>query len=85
MEPGSGSDSAVVLKTEEDGALVPKTETNSSLEQTPTTMSRSNMEPPEFISENKSYAEYKYDLQAWSRITALDKKGPCQISARLPQ
>ena len=74
MEPGSGSDSAVVLKTEEDGALVPKTETNSSLEQTPTTMSRSNMEPPEFISENKSYSEYKYDLQAWSRITALDKK-----------
>ena len=37
-------------------------------------MSRSNMEPPTFISDNKSYAEYKSDLRMWSRITSLDKK-----------
>ena len=37
-------------------------------------MSRSSIEPPAFISESKSYAEYKADLNMWSRITSLDKK-----------
>ena len=32
------------------------------------------IEPPTFVSDNKSYAEYKADLQMWSRISSLDKK-----------
>ena len=36
-------------------------------------MSKS-LEPPSFVSETKSYAEYKVDLQRWSRICAIDKK-----------
>ena len=38
------------------------------------TMSTNSVEPPAFISENRSYAEYKADLKMWSRITTLDKK-----------
>ena len=37
-------------------------------------MSRSSIEPPAFISESKSYVEYKADLNMWSRKTSLDKK-----------
>ena len=33
-----------------------------------------NLEPPSFISDTKSYAEYKQDLQRWSRLTSYDKK-----------
>ena len=74
----------------EEGTAVPKEETKSSLEQivnpnvVVTTavelsgntlkMSHSNAEPPAFISDQKSYAEYKVDLSIWSRITSLDKK-----------
>ena len=29
------------------------------------------IEPPAFISETRSYAEYKADLKLWSRITTL--------------
>ena len=32
------------------------------------------LEPPAFVSEKKSFAEYKKDLQRWSRLTSLDKK-----------
>ena len=31
------------------------------------------IEPPAFVSDTKSYAEYKADLQRWSRICGLDK------------
>ena len=31
------------------------------------------LEPPAFVSEKKSFAEYKKDLQRWSRLTSLDK------------
>ena len=35
----------------------------------------SHMEPPPtFVSETKSYAEYKADLEMWSRITSLEPK-----------
>ena len=37
-------------------------------------MSRNIEPPPAFVSEKKSYAEYKNDLEMWSRITGLDKK-----------
>ena len=37
-------------------------------------MSRNIEPPPAFVSETKSYAEYKNDLEMWSRITGLDKK-----------
>ena len=30
--------------------------------------------PPSFVSDSKSYAEYKADLEMWSRITSLDPK-----------
>ena len=30
--------------------------------------------PPSFVSDSKSYAEYKVDLKMWSRITSLDPK-----------
>lgn len=33
-----------------------------------------NCEPPSFISETKTYAEYKEDLERWSRLSSLDKK-----------
>ena len=32
------------------------------------------IEPPTFVSENKSYAEYKADLKRWTRICGVDKK-----------
>ena len=32
------------------------------------------LEPPAFMSEVKSYAQYKKDLRMWSRITQVDKK-----------
>ena len=35
---------------------------------------RMNLEPPSFISGNKSYAQYEKDLKQWSRLTSLDKK-----------
>ena len=31
------------------------------------------IEPPAFVSDTKSYAEYKADLKRWSRICGLDK------------
>ena len=33
-----------------------------------------NLEPPSFISANKSYAQYENDLKQWSRSTSLEKK-----------
>ena len=46
------------------------------LSKTPSKMSRAFIEPPDFISDEKSYAEYKADLSIWSRIveTSLEKK-----------
>ena len=35
--------------------------------------------PPSFVSEKKSYAEYKADLQMWSRITSLDPTVQAEI------
>ena len=32
------------------------------------------LEPPSFVSEKKSFGEYKKDLLRWSRLTSLDKK-----------
>ena len=32
------------------------------------------VEPPTFISDSKSYAEYKKDLLVWSRICGIEKK-----------
>jgi hypothetical protein len=32
------------------------------------------LEPPAFVSDDKSYAEYKVDLQRWSRICGIEKK-----------
>ena len=37
-------------------------------------MSGSIEPPPAFVSDVKSFAEYKSDLEMWSRITSLDKK-----------
>ena len=34
----------------------------------------SNIEPPSFVSNTKTYAEYKEDLRRWSRLTTLEKK-----------
>ena len=38
-----------------------------------------NIQPPSFISETKTYAEYKQDLKRWSRISTLDKKLQAEI------
>ena len=35
--------------------------------------------PPAFISDKKSYAEYKKDLEMWSRITSLDPKLQAEV------
>ena len=40
--------------------------------------SKSN-EPPAFMSERKSYAEYKSDLKMWSRITSVPKKNQAEV------
>ena len=32
------------------------------------------LEPPSFVSEKKSFGEYKKDLLRWSRLTSLDRK-----------
>ena len=32
------------------------------------------LEPPAFVNEKKSFAEYQKDLKRWSRLTSLDKK-----------
>ena len=37
------------------------------------------IEPPTFISEEKSYAEYKHDLKSWSRFCGIDKKLQAEI------
>ena len=37
-------------------------------------MTSNNEPPPSFVSDSKSYAEYKADLEMWSRITSLDPK-----------
>ena len=34
----------------------------------------SNLKPPSFVSDTKTYAEYKEDLKRWSRLTSLEKK-----------
>ena len=36
-------------------------------------------EPPAFISERKSYAEYKTYLKMWSRITTIPKKDQAEV------
>jgi hypothetical protein len=33
-----------------------------------------NIKPPSFVSDTKSYAEYKEDLKRWSRLTSIEKK-----------
>ena len=38
-----------------------------------------NLEPPAFMSETKSYAQYKKDLLMWSRITQVDKKVQAEL------
>ena len=37
-------------------------------------MAQVNIEPPSFVCETKTYAEYKEDLKRWSRLTSLEKK-----------
>ena len=37
-------------------------------------MASANIEPPAFVSERKTYAEYNEDLRRWARLTLLDKK-----------
>ena len=37
-------------------------------------MSRNSEPPPTFLSETKSYTEYRNDLEMWSRITSVDPK-----------
>ena len=38
-------------------------------------MSKSiSLEPPSFVSDEKSYSQYKSDLEMWSRISGIDKK-----------
>ena len=32
------------------------------------------LEPPTFISDDKTYDVYKKDLERWARLTSLDKK-----------
>ena len=36
-------------------------------------------EPPAFVSETKSYDEYKSDLYMWSRITPIPKKNQAEV------
>ena len=36
------------------------------------------LEPPQFIDDNKTYAQYKDDLQMWSRISGIEKKSQAE-------
>ena len=36
-------------------------------------------EPPAFVSETKSYEQYKKDLYMWSRITSIPKKNQAEV------
>ena len=38
-----------------------------------------NLQPPSFIGDTKSYAEYKEDLKRWSKLTSVDKKLQAEI------
>ena len=49
-------------------------------ERLPTIMASSkSFEPPAFVSETKSYSEYKSDLYMWSRITQIPKKSQAEV------
>ena len=65
----------VEVKTEVVSDQVSETEETSV---TMASFSKSN-EPPAFISERKSYAEYKTDLKMWSRITSVPKKNQAEV------
>ena len=39
----------------------------------------STIEPPEFVSDKKSYETYKRDLKMWSRITTLKKSAQAEM------
>ena len=36
------------------------------------------LEPPSFVSDEKTYAQYKADLQMWSRISGIEKKAQAE-------
>ena len=42
-------------------------------------MLKMNIPPPSFVSDSKSYEEYREDLQRWSRITSVDKKLQAEV------
>ena len=68
--------SSSVEGTEGSGLLPPVVLDKSLLEEVKVSNTRMSkiLEPPAFVSDDKSYAEYKVDLQRWSRICGVEKK-----------
>ena len=73
----------VEVKAEVETTVEVKTEVETNTvsgEETSMTMAFSKAnEPPTFVSELKSYAEYKSDLLMWSRITSIPKKNQAEV------
>ena len=61
----------------EGGDIVPTAEAVG--QQNTNTMATSKFEPPAFISDTKTYADYKKDLYMWSRITGVAKKIQAEV------
>ena len=69
--PNAGSTSKSSLEEEKVSEVKVEVSDNRSLQST-CNMSKI-LEPPAFVSDDKSYAEYKFDLKRWSRLCGLDK------------
>ena len=70
-------------KTRVDQTAVVKNEINTSVEEDRVDENSCEMattiEPPSFVSDNKSYETYKRDLKMWSRITTLKKSAQAEM------
>ena len=74
-EPGNSSVELKNVSGDTSLQISPKSNTS---EHNPGAMSKL-IEPPAFISDQKSYAEYKKDLKRWSRICGVEKKLQAEI------
>ena len=78
-ESGSSSSSELNdVKGDVSLQIGPKSNTTNTTEHNPGAMSKL-IEPPTFISDEKSYAEYKKDLSRWSRICGVEKKLQAEV------
>ena len=65
-----------VVEGTEGNVVLPRVELDESPREVKVSITKMSkvLEPPAFVSDDKSYAEYKVDLQRWSRICGVEKK-----------